>query len=426
MFMDILTEHNVFRLPTTEEGKWILYLPFADYAAIFQQEEVEMLCRVMNGTHEGTVTNGIKLLLNKINDNHVAFYKAPESVLDMQSLMILPNNKCNFHCSYCYSAQGRTNQVIDPKKLKIGINYFLNKKRLKGKRLSITILGGGEPLLSWDLLRPALDEIFTLIESRGVSCPVSLVTNGSIYTKDVASYCVKHKISVSVSFDILKEVQNSQRGSWKIVSDNINRYADAGLDVAINTVISFNNVGLMKEMIKHLAEYNPKVKKVSFKTLMSSEYFRKVENRKNYYREFINGFFDAKSIADKLGIWLTCSYFNTCLSLTNRYCLGKFVITSEGDISICHTVGSSHDKNYSDFVFGHINEDKIDINNKKFKEIMSYNNNNKTSCKDCAAKWHCAGGCYADHFNLSEESQEAYCESMRLFLAKYLIYKYKL
>lgn len=424
--MNIFVENNISLLVKPNTQKIIVYLPFAKYATTVDLEDIFCLESALK--NEGKDYPQLNAILKRIIENKPHLYKTPRTVDGMRSLMLLPNNKCNFHCSYCYSAKGRTNSEISPNILKAGLAYFLNPQRGKDERLSISVLGGGEPLLSWNILKPALEYAFAVSKQRVVSCPISLVTNGSICTDEIVSFCVDNNISLSISFDILPDVQNKQRGHWKIVSENINRFAEAGIDVALNTVISNENVIRMTEMIEHLHICNPKVKKVSFKILISKGYFQNIEERIFYYKSFISHFFEAKKEADKYGIWLTCSYMNTCITLTDRYCHGKFVITSEGDISSCHTVGSKYDELYDKFIFGHIDGQtgQVAIDNDKLTAILSHDVYKNSVCENCPARWHCAGGCYADHFHLNKEEHEAYCESMRLFLANYLTYKYKL
>lgn len=403
---------EIILIADPSSDKTIVYLPLNDYAALAAPDEVEE----------------ITARLARTCKTQRKIYRTPKNVDGIRSLMVLPNNKCNFHCSYCYSAGGRTNAEINPSVLKAGLRYFLNPQRAKGERLSISVLGGGEPLLSWDILKPVLEETMQMIVQRKVQSPISIVTNGSICTDEIIQFCLHHQISLSVSFDILEDVQNAQRGFWEKVSVNINRFADAGLDIALNTVISNENVGRMTEMIEHLAKYHPKVKKVSFKTMISKQYFHDIEERRKYYQDFIYHFFDAKTVADQYGVFLTCSYMNACLCVADRYCPGKFVITSEGDISICHTVGSKKDELYNEFVFGHIDEKsgEVSVDNDKLQAILSYDVSKRNECAECPARWHCAGGCYADYFHLSNEEHHVYCESMRTFLAAYLKYKYKL
>lgn len=426
--MEILTQNNIFTIADPRSNKSVVYLPFSDYAILLGSEDIVELQKCLHCDKEHSSNPNVQMALSQYRNPIREIFRTSHCVDGLKSLMLLPNNKCNFHCAYCYSASGRTNKEINPKILEAGIGYFLNPARAKGERLSITVLGGGEPLLSWDILKPALEKAFLMAEQRKSSCPISLVTNGSVCTDEIIQFCLAHNISLSVSFDILKDVQNAQRGYWKEVSFNINRYAESGIDVALNTVISNENVNRMTEMIEHLASCHKKVKKVSFKTLITKKYFKNIKERRKYYQDFICNFFKAKYLADKYGIWLTCSYMNTCLSLVDRYCSGKFVITSEGDISTCHTVGSKRDELYNDFIFGHIDEEtgNVTIDEELLKKILSYNGRKQDDCKGCAARWHCAGGCYADSFHLSSEEHQAYCESMRLFLAHYLIYRYKL
>lgn len=427
--MSILSKNNISVLPMEEEGVHIAYLPLVPYAVVIDSDELQQLKNALEYEGQQTVDSKKVIEIIKRKDEHnMTFYDTPHDVEKLRSLMILPNNKCNFHCAYCYSAGGRTNEEIPLKVLNAGISYFLDAARAKGEKLSVSVLGGGEPLLSWKILQPAFEHILELRQNRSAACPISLVTNGSIYSQEITDFLKLHDISLSISFDILEDVQNEQRGQWDKVSVNINRFANEGLDVALNTVISNKNVARMTEMIEHLHKCHPLVKKVSFKLLISKDYFNTLDERRQYYRKFVDEFFKAKKVADNHGIWLTCSYLNTCLCVTDRYCPGKFVITSEGDISTCHTVGSRHDELYEEFVFGHIdaNSGNVYINQEKLSKILSFGTKSNEECKDCPAHWHCAGGCYADSFHLTKKEHDAYCESMRLFLRQYLIYKFDL
>lgn len=426
--MNIYSEHNISIIDDPRSDKKIVYLPLSGYAQLMAATEVSELASHLHGCSESNASTAVDAVMVRLHRRNKNVYFTQHTVDGLRSLMLLPNNKCNFKCSYCYSANGRTNEEISPRLLEAGLNYFLNSNRAKGERLSISVLGGGEPLLSWNVLKPSLEKAMALIEKRSAPCPISLVTNGSVCHDGIIQFCLAHHISLSVSFDILEDVQNAQRGCWQEVSANINRFAEAGIDVALNTVVSNDNVRRMTEMIAHLVSHHPLVRKVSFKTLITKDYFHTIDDRKAYYQAFITEFFKAKAAADECGIWLTCSYMNTCLCLSDRYCPGKFVITSEGDISTCHTVGSKRDELYSDFVFGRIDEmtGEVHVDETKLRQILSYDVTKSGKCQDCPARWHCAGGCYADYSHLNEAEHEAYCESMRSFLASYLIYKYKL
>ena len=252
--MDLFSQNNISLLDDPRSENKIVYLPFSDYAVLLKAEDVSELHQCLCHNKINSSIPQVQTILTQHANPIRKVIPTSRNVEGLKSLMLLPNNKCNFHCSYCYSANGRTNKEININVLEASIRYFLNSERAKGERLSITVLGGGEPLLSWNILKPALEKAMLMIEQRENTCPISLVTNGSICSDDIIQYCLCHNISLSVSFDILEDVQNSQRGSWKEVSANINRFAESGLDIALNTVISNENVTRMSEMIEHLAK----------------------------------------------------------------------------------------------------------------------------------------------------------------------------
>lgn len=419
-----LSKHNIFTRQM-RDGKHLVYLPLSKYARILTNEQLENLINSVDKSEPVLSSDPIVAdISGHLNSPQPNIYLTEHQVSGIRNMMILPNNICNFKCTYCYSAEGRSGKTIDLDKLKSAIRYFLDPDRAPGERLTISVLGGGEPLLSWHVVKPALDFAYELAGQRHQKLPVSIVTNGSILTDEIVEYFKLHEISLSVSFDILPEIQNMQRGHYDTVVNNINHFTDSGIALAFNTVITLENVGRMEEMLRAMAEYTPKVKKVSFKSLISNSYFKDAEERGKYYRDFVDNFFNALDLAKELGIWLTSPYFNNALCLSDRFCPGKFVVTSDGDISMCHCVGSRKDRLYDDFIFGQItSENDVSVDDDKLNRILSYDHNRNERCKDCIAHWHCAGGCYADNSTIgdNEESQKAYCESMRYFIERYIL-----
>lgn len=421
---NILTTNNIFPLKITsgeQQGKWIIYLPLAGYACIGDSSIISDLTKALT-QKPYTQSDTTETILSHLKDEPKPIYTTEGSIHDLSTMMILPNNKCNFHCSYCYSAGGRNGKEISPDTLKSAIAYFLDPSRNNSRKLAISILGGGEPLLSPQVWKPALDYAYTLANQNERNLSVSLITNGSIVSEETIRYCKEKNIYLSISFDVLEDIQNQQRGHYDLVKDNINKCTEAGLDVAINTVITRDNVHRMEEMINHMADVLPKVKKILFKSLISDTYFPDVKSRIAYYQQFVDNFFAAQAIAQSYGIYLTSHYQNVVICLADRYCSGKFVVTAEGTISICPLVSSSQDRFYDKFIYGTITPDKtINIDSNKLKSILSHDQNKLAQCIDCPAKWHCAGGCYMDYCGMSAEEHEAYCVSMRYFLEKYLL-----
>ncbi len=426
MISEALTNKDIYPIEITtgsNMGKWMIYLPLTGYVKLVSRDIVDELSKAVDGNEYSQVETVDEILSHLDDTPRKIYYTSPDEH-GLLNMMILPNNKCNFKCTYCYSAHGRSGKEITFGKLAAAIDYFLKPERAAGERLTISVLGGGEPLLSWELLKKALDYAYIKAEARGRELPVSLVTNGSIISDDILEYCKSHKISLSVSYDILEDIQNEQRGNYALVRANINRFAEYGVDVALNTVITNANVGRMNEMILHMSETHPLVDKVSFKLLISDNYFPTIESRELYYRQFVDNFFEAKELAAEKGICLISPYWNAVICLADRYCPGKFVVTAEGTLSICHCVSSSKDVLYDKFIFGRVEGNgDVTVNREKLTEILGFDQNKFERCRSCSCRWHCAGGCYADNCTISEEGRLAYCKSMRYFLERYL-YKF--
>ena len=138
--MDWLDDKNIFRY---EYGKYkVLYSPIARSIALVENFSAK-------GYHEA-----LRVLTNYIPISQQKKVKDPK---DYTLLTVLPNNTCNFSCSYCYSAAGRNRSVLPLKKLFAAIKYFIiSKPKGFDKPLSISFMGGGEPMLSWDNVKAGI------------------------------------------------------------------------------------------------------------------------------------------------------------------------------------------------------------------------------------------------------------------------------
>ena len=125
-----------------DDGYVILYSPIARKYAVATQEQVDGFLE------RGSYAEVFRPLADYIPLEKQHKVRHPE---DYTLLTVLPNNACNFNCSYCYSAGGRNQSVIDIDKLCSGIDYFIDSKPADfTKPLTISYMGGGEPLLSWE------------------------------------------------------------------------------------------------------------------------------------------------------------------------------------------------------------------------------------------------------------------------------------
>lgn len=160
-------------------------------------------------------------------------------VADFNNLTILPTNKCNFSCSFCYSRAGRGKETLSVLTVVGMLEWFVETCRKPGKPLHITLYGGGEPMLAWgDVVLPTLRRIEKLRKENDTEINITLITNGSILPENAIETLRELDVDVVVSFEVMESLQNIHRKHFPKVSDNIRKLIGGGISPRINTVIT--------------------------------------------------------------------------------------------------------------------------------------------------------------------------------------------
>ena len=176
-----------------------------------------------------------QLVSGNVDDDLAALLQSSQPVLKPQDtesvteMTILLNQVCNFSCSYCYSARGRDKSVLDREVLLHAINTFINPKR--GGRLSLTFSGGGDPMLSFDLIVETVRHARFLAQQKDIRLDTGVVPNGSLLTNEKINFIRNNQLQLVVSCDILPDVHNIQRSHYAAVAATIDRLCEEGLAI---------------------------------------------------------------------------------------------------------------------------------------------------------------------------------------------------
>ena len=107
---------------------------------------------------------------------------------------------CNLRCSYCYAeggSYGKPVRLLEPALARKAVRLLVEGA---GDQAKVTlILFGGEPLLNMKAVRAAVAEAESLTARTGKKVQVSLTTNGTLLTPEIAAFISRHRIGVSVS-----------------------------------------------------------------------------------------------------------------------------------------------------------------------------------------------------------------------------------
>lgn len=112
---------------------------------------------------------------------------------------------------------------------------------------------GGEPLLSFDLIKRTLAFLKKKNNEFGKKCSYSITTNGSLITNEIIQLFADYEFSVELSFDGLVQDIQRQKGSFgRIVSLVHELLSSSRIDLEINSVFTPGTVGCITESIQFL------------------------------------------------------------------------------------------------------------------------------------------------------------------------------
>lgn len=132
-----------------------------------------------------------KQRLLKANNKKIGRYNPLSGIAN---ITILPTFNCNLRCIYCYARGGEKIITADKKTIRKFLDYARNLFRTK--ELKISFIGGGEPLLIFDLVKDAVDYARSLFSK----VYISVVTNGT-FNESICEWLIKNKAELRISYD---------------------------------------------------------------------------------------------------------------------------------------------------------------------------------------------------------------------------------
>jgi len=407
------------KIPDTElflvdknNGEFLLFAPLKEEIYLIDRNSADALLQVAG--IDALVDKELSDFIKQLNEgSNYIDSKRDEPIEKTTKLSLIPNNICNLSCSYCYSASGRNRTVIDPEQLRTALDWFVDRKRVDGKPLSIFITGGGEPLATWETTSRAIEYARQRARAQDVDLYLSVITNGTLVSADKIDFLKRHDSRIGVSFDVLEDLQNLTRGRYDKVRSALNLLSTSGLTVMINTTITPSSVGRMEEIVKAVIEHYPFVSQFTMEPVTAAGLFASFEELRAFYDTFFITYQKAKALADNAGLFLRFTFDDALRGITKRHCPGKFVLTPSGKISVCHLVSSPLEPRFGECVYGEIRDGKVNIDKCRFDELYSHNVFAYSECTDCIAKWSCGGECFTRRATYPEDYMKEICRFNR-------------
>ncbi len=171
---------------------------------------------------------------------------------------ILPTTDCNARCFYCFE-NGHKITVMNMETAKKLSDYITECAR-KNKGTTMTLRWfGGEPLYNMK----AIDVICKNLKENGVDFKSSIISNGYLFTEDVAKRAVSewNMNNAQITLDGTKDVYNKAKSyiykddenPFETVLKNMEGMLNCGFNISVRMNIGTHNGDDLKELVKLLA-----------------------------------------------------------------------------------------------------------------------------------------------------------------------------
>ncbi len=382
------------------------------------------VCGLERAAAGETVSPEIAAVMKKLCAGKIRPAERKKEPPPTSCLVYLLNQKCNFSCRYCYSAKGRSTRELDEKAALGILEEFFRK--FSGRQLTISFGGGGDPLMSWPLMKKILYRSRELQAVYHVVPEYNMTTNGSLFTQEIIDVFKEFGMEVQVSFEILPEIQNAQRGSFDRVAANIDLLTANGIIPSISAVITPLSVDRQLEMVKFCRERFPALPHASFDYV--KDYVKDLSMcdnilaLKNFLTAFYDNFYEAKKFAAENGFRLTTPLEKIVHSCKPYNCHGNVAVTASGMITACPRVSAPQEEFIDELTIGSLDENgNMNIFPENWKKWCSWEWTKYPQCASCPIKWNCGGGCPLENLLFPAEFKEVVCEFHRTFTARRLI-----
>lgn len=388
-----------------DDGFIYMHFPIRGYALKTQADNESLVSKLAKG---GPLTEQecFHPLVTGLRENSLMGSELKPSP-DMQDLTefrpieatLLLTESCNLSCSYCY-AKATTHKFspMPREVVKGAIDLVIENARThKYKTAEFRFLGGGEPTLEWELIVWATNYIRLRADDVGVNHWIRLITNGVLINDEKARWIAKNIHYVTLSCDILPELQVNRafpngKSSHKAVIRAAYLLSKHGIPCHFRTTISFAASDRLEEMVEYTHKYT-EIKTIRFEPMAEIGRASDQVMSKPLQQAFVDAFISAYELGKRYGILVTCKMMTNIHRRSTRFCNVEFAITSEGNVAGCHRYSR---KNIAGFDFYHVgawNGRQFNFDMEKINTLRRVDTRALPQCQNCFARWSCASGC---------------------------------
>ena len=357
----------------------------------------------------------------------------PLTPFPLTTAVLNVTNQCNLSCTYCYeysedkivdTTTGAQPKFMSEETARKSVDLLMNESG--DNRVVHVSFFGGETLMNYPVLSRVVPYARAEAEARGKRVEFNLTTNATLLTGEMIGFLAENDISVTVSIDGPREMQNRFRvfhdggGSYDVllprVRELLRRHTSRPIGARVTLTSQVSDV---VSIYRHLTE-EIGFQEVGFAPVTTSpgrEYAlggdgfdRMVEQFTALADEFLeaalagkhHGFSNVSETLEEIHKGASKAY--PCGAG-----LGLVGVATGGDVGLCHRFAGSDEHKLGTV------DDGLDREAQN-AFLERHHLANKTDCHTCWARPLCSGGCYHEahtRYGTSERPNLHYCEWIR-------------
>ncbi len=306
----------------------------------------------------------------------------------MKSVVLWVTEDCNLRCKYCYAKAGEKKNYMD-------IDTFVRALDwVKHDDFKLQI-AGGEPLMNFSLI----EQIYDYLQENNHNIKISMQTNGTLITDEIAKKIKEMNIAMGVSLDGPLEINNKLRGKTIETLKGIKKLGLQGVIVNLNCVVTNESIkyldklvdiafycgnvhGIGLDLLRETGRYVENCNKIKKADTQDIEkYLKKAYDRTKYLYKLSGNKIIIRDIEEaRLRMKMKNPHKDYCYAA-----LGKsMVVLPNGDVYPCSSL--AYNKEY---FMGNVHHNSEALKNSKL--IVGY----RELCKRCEYEKICSKGCPA-------------------------------
>ena len=336
---------------------------------------------------------------------------------------------CNLSCSYCFIENKMDRDAVRTKimskgTVKAGLDFFCTQIQRKPEFFEdekTIIIYGGEPLTNFEGITYLVKLIgeYKAVGKLPQKTNISIITNGTLMTDEIASFLKDNGLSIAVSLDGADAACNScrkfidGRPAFDDIINGIRICKKNGCDCGLSITLTEETIKDFQKIQGIVEEFG--VDSFGFNLLMTDENFHVSADYNEKASEFILRafeYFREKGVYEDRIMRKAKSFVDGKIYLYDCGALGgnQIVIAPNGDVGICH--GYLHNRDY--FVTTVYDSDFDPEQSDVYCEWNMRTPICMEQCQNCVALGICGGGCPANARNNSTskslwELDERFC-----------------